>query len=61
MNGDDTFSLIDAVAFQKWLLGSDQVQVETYYYLSEGDLDLNGELNAFDLAIMKRKLIEKTQ
>lgn len=56
LNGDDAFSVVDAVAFQKWLLGSDQVQVETYYYLAEGDLDLNGKLNAFDLAIMKRKL-----
>ncbi len=53
LNGDDAFSLIDAVAFQKWLLGSDQVEI---YYLAEGDLDLNGKLNAFDLAIMKRKL-----
>ncbi len=57
LNGDDAFSLIDAVAFQKWLLGSDQVEL---YYLAEGDLDLNGKLNAFDLAIMKRKLIENT-
>ena len=56
LNGDDAFSVTDAVAFQKWLLGSDQVEI---YYLAEGDLDLNGRLDAFDLCIMKRKLIEK--
>ncbi len=58
LNGDGDCSVLDAVTLQKWLLGSDQVEI---YYWEEGDLDLNGKLNAFDLAIMKRKLIEKTK
>ncbi len=55
LNGDDEFSVVDVIALQKWLLRSDQVEI---YYLEEGDLDLNGKLDAFDLAIMKRKLLK---
>lgn len=55
LNGDDEFSVVDAVTLQKWLLRSDQVEV---YYLEEGDLDLNGKLDAFDLAIMKLMLVQ---
>ncbi len=56
LNSDEEFNVLDAVTLQKWLIGSDQVEI---YNLAEGDLDLNGKLNAFDLAIMKRKLIEQ--
>ncbi|MBQ8010326.1 MAG: dockerin type I repeat-containing protein [Oscillospiraceae bacterium] len=55
LNGDDEFSVVDAIALQKWLLRSDQVEI---YYLAEGDLDLNGKLDAFDLAIMKLMLVQ---
>ncbi|MBQ2265249.1 MAG: dockerin type I repeat-containing protein, partial [Oscillospiraceae bacterium] len=55
LNGDDEFSVVDAIALQKWLLRSDQVEI---YYLEEGDLDLNGKLDAFDLAIMKLMLVQ---
>ncbi len=55
LNGDGDCSVLDAVTLQKWLLRSDQVEV---YYLEEGDLDLNGKLDAFDLAIMKLMLVQ---
>ncbi len=56
INGDLDFSVVDAIALQKWLLGVKDVEI---YNEAEADFDLNGKLDAFDLAIMKRKLIEK--
>ncbi len=56
INGDGEFSVADAVALKKWLLGADDVGI---YNWAEADFDLNNRLDAFDLAIMKHKLIEK--
>ncbi len=56
INGDDEFSVNDAVTLQKWLLGEKDVEIFNW---AEGDFDLNNRLDAFDLCIMKRKLIEK--
>ncbi len=55
INGDLDFSVVDAIALQKWLLGMKDVEI---YNEAEADFDLNGKLDAFDLAIMKRKLLE---
>ncbi len=57
INGDLEFSVTDAVTLQKWLLGADDVEM---YDWAEADFDLNNTLDAFDLCIMKRKLLEKT-
>ncbi|MBE6861540.1 MAG: hypothetical protein E7497_01380 [Ruminococcus sp.] len=56
INGDGEFSVADAVTLQKSLLGADDVKI---YDWAEADFDLNNRLDAFDLCIMKRKLIEK--
>ncbi len=56
LNGDGDFSVLDAVTLQKWLLGAEDVEI---YEWAEADFDLNNTLDAFDLAIMKRKLIEQ--
>lgn len=56
LNGDGKFSVADAVTLQKWLLGATDVEI---YDWAEADFDLNNTLDAFDLAIMKRRLIEK--
>jgi|GEM_PF-1651453 len=57
ISGDSAFSVVDAIALQKWLFGAKDVES---YNGAEADFDLNGKLDAFDLCIMKRKLIEKT-
>ncbi len=59
LNGDDVCGVLDAVALQKWLLGVADAEDTEFFNWAEADLDLNGKLNAFDLCIMKRKLIER--
>jgi hypothetical protein len=57
ISGDSAFGVVDAIALQKWLFGAKDVEICNG---AEADFDLNGKLDAFDLCIMKRKLIEKT-
>ncbi len=52
VNADGTCSVLDAVMLQKWLLGSGEITDA-----QAGDLDHNGILDTFDLALLKRKLL----
>ncbi len=61
INGDDACSVVDAVALQQWLLGVADVEETAYFNWAEGDLDLNGKLNAFDLAILKKQLLAQQE
>ncbi len=56
INGDGEFSVADVVTLQKWLLGATDVEI---YDWAEADYDLNNRLDASDLCIMKRQLVEK--
>lgn len=56
VNGDGEFSVADAVALKKWLLGTTEVEL---YDWAEADFNLNNRLDVFDFCIMKRRLIEK--
>lgn len=53
-NGDGTFNVADIVIFQKWLLGSSDFK---FYDWKVMDLCKDGELNVFDLCMMKYELI----
>ena len=53
VNGDGAFSVLDVVAFQKWLA---VVPGATLKDAQAGDLDKNGVLDIFDLALMKHAL-----
>jgi hypothetical protein len=53
LNGDGKFSVLDVILLQKWLLAVPDTALADW---TAGDLDENGVLNAFDLAMMKHKL-----
>ena len=53
-NGDGAFGLADAVALQKYLLSADTDPADW----KAGDMDSSGRLNAADLTLMKRRLME---
>ncbi len=55
LNNDGAFTVTDTVAFQKWLLTDGTRIVNS----RNADFCEDGVLDAFDLSIMKRKLIEK--
>ena len=52
-NNDGEFSVADAVILQKWLL-NDGMELTTW---QTADLDENGIIDAFDLRLMKQKLV----
>ena len=52
-NNDGEFSVVDAVILQKWLL-NDGMELTTW---QAADLDENGIIDAFDLCLMKQKLV----
>ena len=54
VNGDGAFTLLDAVMMQKYLLSTG-----TLTKSENGDLCEDGRINGFDLAWLKRMLIEK--
>jgi len=56
VNSDSSFNLADAVAFSQYLSG----QSSTLANPSAGDYDSNGRLNAVDLTLMKRTLLNPT-
>ena len=56
VNGDGSFSIADIVALQKWLLAAPDAKLADS---SAGDLCEDGRLDSFDLALMRRMLIEK--
>ncbi|MDD6269985.1 MAG: cellulase family glycosylhydrolase [Oscillospiraceae bacterium] len=48
INADGTFSLADIVCLQKWLVNADTISNK-----AAADLDGNGRINVFDLALLK--------
>ena len=57
VNGDNEFNIADAVLLQKWLLGSPDTQLTN---LKAADFCKDNRLDVFDLCLMKRDLLEKT-
>ena len=57
VNGDSEFNIADAVLLQKWLLGSPDTQLTN---LKAADFCKDNRLDVFDLCLMKRDLLEKT-
>ncbi len=57
VNGDSKFNIADAVLLQKWLLGSPDTQLTN---LKAADFCKDNRLDVFDLCLMKRDLLEKT-
>lgn len=57
VNADGTFNLNDVVAMQKWLLCAPNAALADW---QAGDLCADEKIDAFDLAIMKRKLLSKS-
>jgi len=57
VNADGTFNLTDVVAMQKWLLCAPDAAFADW---QAGDLCADEKIDAFDLAIMKRKLLSKS-
>ena len=58
INADGAFTVADVVMLQKWLLGVPDV---TLFNWSSADLCEDGELNVFDLCMMKRELLNKSE
>ena len=56
-NGDGEFGVTDVVVFQKWMHGVSKTKT---YDTWAADLNYDGELDTFDLSLMKRKLIQNT-
>lgn len=57
VNGDSKFNIADVVLLQKWLLGSPDTQLTN---LKAADFCKDNRLDVFDLCLMKRDLLEKT-
>lgn len=57
VNGDNEFNIADAVLLQKWLLGSPDTQLTNF---KAADFCKDNRLDVFDLCLMKRDLLEKT-
>ena len=56
INSDGTFNISDVVLLQKWLINVPDTELTDW---KAGDLYDDEILNAFDLCLMKRELIEK--
>jgi hypothetical protein len=54
-DADGTFSVTDVVLFQKWICAAPEVQITNWEAV---DFCADGKLDAFDLAIMKRMLVQ---
>lgn len=56
INDDGSFNIADVVLFQKWLLNEPDLNISN---LTAADFYMDGNLDVFDLCLMKRALIEK--
>lgn len=56
VNNDGFFTIADVVLLQKWLLAVPDVSLSNW---KAGDLCADGQLNVFDLCLMKQKLVEQ--
>ncbi len=52
MDANSSFELLDLIALQRYLLGIDKPVA-----LAAGDMDENGDVDIFDLSLMKRILL----
>lgn len=57
VNGDGKFGVSDVVLFQRWLLGSPNVHLNNW---EVADFTKDNKLDVFDLCMMKRELIQRT-
>lgn len=55
VNADNAVSTADIVMLQKWLLNTGEKLTSS----ANADLDQNGEIDVFDLALLKRQLLKK--
>ncbi len=55
LNGDDALSVVDAILLQRWIM-SDDVEIADR---KNADFCRDGKINAFDLAILKKLLLDK--
>ncbi len=55
LNGDNALSVVDAILLQRWIM-SDGVEIADR---KNADFCRDGKINAFDLAILKKILLEK--
>ena len=58
VNGDGTFGVTDVILFQKWLLAVPDTVLANW---QAADFDADGELDVFDLSMMKTALIAELQ
>lgn len=56
INADGTFTVSDVVMLQKWLIGASNASLSNW---KAADLCKDGQINVFDLCMMKRMLISK--
>ncbi len=56
MTADDKFTVSDVVALQKWLLNTPNAEVVEW---RAGDFTGDKKLDGFDLAIIKRELLNQ--
>ena len=57
VNGDGSFSIADAVLFQKWLLGVPGTELSDW---KQADFCTDDNLDVFDLTLMKKALLTET-
>ncbi|MDE5565308.1 MAG: dockerin type I repeat-containing protein, partial [Oscillospiraceae bacterium] len=56
MNGDGIITVFDVIMLQKWILGIGELTD-----WQSADFDENGEVDIFDLSLLKRKLVTKNE
>ncbi len=56
LNGDGSFTVLDIVLLQKWLLAVPNTTLADW---TAGDMNDDGKLNGFDLAMMKHALLHR--
>lgn len=56
VNGDGIITVFDVIMLQKWILGIGELTD-----WQSADLDENGEVDIFDLSLLKRKLVTKNE
>lgn len=55
LNDDGKFNIADVVFFQQWLMGNPDIEIKNW---KDADFCRDGELNVFDLCLMKKALIK---
>ncbi len=55
-NGDGEFTMKDAIALQKWIIGSEGAEL---YFIEAADLCKDGRINVFDMCMMEDMLSKR--